>query len=118
MKKIIFTCRIFIMLMTFIGLCGCSKCIRTDTKMVEVKIIDEYYRGAYLIPIRTGKVTTVITNPAVYTITVEYNGVKYTIYGSDTYNKYNDKIGRTANGELQIKYYDDESIKYDIISLE
>lgn len=115
MKKIASVC---VILMIFMSLCGCAKCIRTDTKTVEVKIVDKYHHGTYITPMIAGKINIMVTHPAVYEITVEYNGVEYTISGSDTYSKYKDKIGQTTNAELQIEYYDDESIIYDIISLE
>lgn len=67
------------------ALTGCAKCISTEYENVEVNIVDEYHRGMYVTPIRAGKVTTMVTHPAVYRITVEYNGVEYTISGSDTY---------------------------------
>lgn len=99
-------------------LTGCAKCINTEYENVEVNIVDEYHRGMYVTPISAGKVTTMVTHPAVYKITVEYNGVKYTISGSDTYNKYKDMVGQTTTGTLEIKTYDDGSIRYDITSLE
>lgn len=99
-------------------LTGCAKCINTEYENVEVNIVDEYHSGMYVTPISAGKVTTMVTHPAVYEITVEYNGVKYTISGSDTYNKYKDMVGQTTTGTLEIKTYDDGSIRYDITSLE
>lgn len=97
---------------------GCAKCISTEYENVEVTIIDEYHRGVYMTPMRVGKVTTFVTHPAVWRITVGYNGVEYTIGGSDTYNKYKDKIGQTTIGELKIETYDDGTVKYGIMSLE
>lgn len=69
-------------------------------------------------PIRVGKVTTMQTHPAVYRITVKYNDVEYSISGSDTYEKYKEHIGEYTNGTLEIRTYDDGTIKYDILSLE
>ena len=100
------------------SLVGCAKLINTEYENVEVNIVDEYHRGMYVTPIRAGKVTTMVTHPAVYRITVEYNGVEYTISGSDTYNKYKEKVGQIAIGTLEISTYDDGTVKYDIIALE
>ena len=100
------------------SLAGCAKLINTEYENVEVNIVDEYHRGMYVTPIRAGKVTTMVTHPAVYRITVEYNGVEYTISGSDTYNKYKEKVGKTTIGTLEIRTYDDGTVKYDIIALE
>lgn len=114
MKRII---ALLLCLFITFSLCGCAKCINTETAEVEVKITDEYHRGTYVTPIRAGKVTTFVTNPAIYRITVEYNGNEYTISGRDTYNLYKDKVGETTIGILETKTYDDESVKYNIILL-
>ena len=106
-----------IMIMMF-SLVGCAKCIGTEYENVEVRIVDEYHRSMYITPIIAGKVTTMITHPAVYRITVEYNGVEYIISGSDTYNKYKDKVDQVTIGTLEIRTYDDGTTRYDIISLE
>lgn len=99
------------------SLVGCAKCISTEYENVEVTVVDKYHRGVWLQPMRVGKVTTMITHPAVWYITVEYNDVEYTVSGSDTYNKYKDKIGQTTIGELEIRTYDNGTVKYDIVSL-
>lgn len=113
--------RIFVLLLLVIlifSLGGCAKCISTEYENVEVTIVDKYYKAMWMQPIFTGKTGGMITHPAVYSITVEYNDIEYTINGSDTYNKYKDKIGQTAIGELEIKTYDDGTVEYDIVSLE
>ena len=110
---------VLLLLAVFIfSLVGCAKCISTEYENVEVTIVDSYHRSMYMTPIRAGKVTTMVTYPAVWRITVEYNGVEYTVSGSDTYNKYKDKIGQTTIGELEIKTYDNGTVEYDIVSLE
>ena len=100
------------------SLSGCVKCISTEYKDVEVVVVNEYYRGSYITPTHIGKVTTFVTHPAVYEITVEYNGVEYTIDERGTYDKYKNKIGQTTIGKLEIRSYDDDSVKYNIVSLE
>ena len=110
---------VLLLLTTLIfGLTGCATCINAEYKNVEVTVVDKYHRAMYMTPIRAGKVTTFISHPAVWRITVEYNGTAYTISGKDTYSKYKDKIGQTTIGELEIKTYDDGTIKYGIVSLE
>ena len=99
-------------------LVGCAECISTEYKTVEVVIVDEYHRSAYTQMMFTGKTFVPIVHPAVYRITVEYNGIQYTIDGSDPYNKYKNMVGETAIGALEIKTYDDGTVKYDIVSLE
>lgn len=99
-------------------LCACAKCIDTKTSIVDVTIVDEYYRGMWVQPFFNGKTTTMITHPSIYKITVEYSGVEYVLSGSETYNKYKNRIGEVVKGTLETKTYDDGSIKHDIISLE
>ena len=109
---------LLLLAMFLFGLVGCAKCISTEYENVEVTVVDEYHRGMWIQPIRTGKVTTHVVHPAIWRITVEYNGVEYTVNGNDTYNKYKDKIGQTTIGKLEIKTYDDGTVEYDIVSLE
>lgn len=101
-----------------VSLAGCAKCISVEYEQVEVTVVDKFHRAMWMQPVLAGKVTTFITHPEVWDITVEYKGVEYTIGGSDTYEKYEDKIGQTAIGELEIKTYDDGTVKYDIVSLQ
>lgn len=99
-------------------LASCAKCISTETSTVEVKVIDKYYRGAYVTPVNCGKSIAMITHPAVYKIMVEYEGNAYAFYGIDTYTKYVDKVGDNANAILEAKKYDDGTVKYNITTLE
>ena len=85
---------------------------------VEVVIVDKYYRGEYTILSYNGYGFVPIINPAAYEIIVQYNGAEYTIDGSDTYDKYKDKVGQTIMGKLEIATYDDGTVKYNIVSLE
>lgn len=113
--------RIFTLLLLAIlvfCLVGCAKCINTEYENVEVTVVDEYHRAMWIQPIFNGKTTTMITHPAIYRITVEYNDIEYTISGSDTYNKYKNKVGQIVIGALEIRTYDDGTVKYDIVSLE
>lgn len=64
------------------------------------------------------KTTTLVTHPAEYRITVEYDGIEYVISGRDVYDKYSDKVGEYTNGTLETKTYDNGIIDYDIIELE
>jgi hypothetical protein len=100
------------------GLIGCKKCVDTKYEDVEVVIVGEYYEPMWTQPMLVGKVTTVITHPPVYEITVDYNGVEYTINDSYTYEEYKDKVGQSVIGVLEICSYDDGSVRYDIKSLE
>ena len=116
LKNRIFTLLLLVVLI--FSFVGCEKCVSTEYENVEVTIVDKYHRAMWIQPISTGKTITMITHPPEYRITVEYNGIKYTISGSDTYNKYKDKIGRTTIGTLEIRTYDDGTVKYNVVSLE
>lgn len=87
---------------------GCTKCINTEHKDVEVTVVDKYYKAShtkveYNVPLKMPMTKRV---PAVYNITVEYDGANYTIDGVDTYNKYKDLVGQTAIGTLETCTYD------------
>jgi hypothetical protein len=99
------------------ALTGCAKLVNTEYSDVEVTITDSYYRGMYITPVYNGKSFTYITHPATYRITVRYNNVEFDISGSETYDKYKDKIGETAIGVLKICTYDDGTVKYNITEL-
>lgn len=114
MRRVLSITILFILMFCSIG---CAKIIDTEYEEVEVKIVDEYHRGMWLQPVYTGKVHTFITHPAVHRITVEYNGVEYTVDGEETYYEYRDNIGQTVTGILEISTYDDDSIRYDVIEL-
>lgn len=118
MKKFLIT--LLIMCTILFSLTGCAKCISTETSTVQVKVTDEYHRAAYTTMYYSPATHTILLNshPAVYRITVEYDGVEYYFYDSDTYNKYSDKVGECVNGILQIDKYDNGNVKYDIIDLE
>ena len=107
----------FMLIAVLVTLTGCAKLINTEYKEVDVKITDKYHRAAYATPIRAGKVTSVVTHPAIYRIRVEYNGIEYTLNGSAVYRQYKNKIGQTINGKLKIDTYDDGTIRYNIVEI-
>lgn len=113
MKKVL----IFMLIAVLVMLTGCAKVINTEYKEVDVKITDTYHRAAYVTPIRAGKVTSLVTHPAVHRTYVEYEGVEYTLNGSGIYGKYKNKIGQTVKGKLKIDTYDDGTVRYDIIEI-
>ena len=113
MKKII----IGFLIIATIFLSGCAKLVDTKYEDVEIKIVDSYHRAMYTTPMKVGKVMSIITHPAIYHIMVEYNGIEYTINGSSTYYKYKDKVEQTAIGVLETRFYNDGSVKYNIIEL-
>lgn len=105
------------LLMLSISLVGCDEIIRTETKEVEVAIVDSYYKDSWLQPLWTGKTFTYIRHSAEYQITVEYSGVEYDFDDEDIYKAYKDKIGQTATGILEIIYYDSGHIYQEVVGL-
>jgi hypothetical protein len=96
---------------------ACAKVVSTKEEVVQVKIVDEYHRAAWIQPFRAGKVTSFIHHPAQYVITVEYNGVNYDINDSEAYNLYKSSIGEYTEGLLITTTYDDGTVKYDVTAL-
>jgi hypothetical protein len=111
MKKIISV--IFIIaLITVVLLCftGCAELINTETKEVDAAITDVYYKGAWVQPISTGKSMIMITHPAQYKVTFEYEDVTLTVDNKKLYDFCKDNIGATAKCNLIIEYYDDGTV--------
>ena len=104
----------FLLLLLFTS---CAELIDTKYENVEVVIVDEYYHEGWLQPVFNGKATVLIPYPDVYKITVEYNGIEYTFEDMETYIKYKGKRGHSAIGVLEIRTYDDGTVKYDITEL-
>ena len=113
MKRVL----VFMLIAVLVMLTGCAKIINTEYKEVDVKITDTYHRAAYVTPIHAGKVTSVVTHPAIYRTYIEYEDVEYSLSGSGIYYKYKNKIGQTVKGKLKIGTYDDNTIRYDIIEI-
>lgn len=109
---------ILALVLAMIFVSGCAKCVDTQYSTVEVKIVDEYYKEEYLMPMYDGKKMNWMYLPAVYEITVEYNNANYVISGRDTYDKYSDKIGKCTTGTLETKSYDDGTVEYRITKLD
>lgn len=115
MRKILYLALITLLVFS---LTGCTNLISTETQKVDVLITYEDYSGAWLQPMWTGKMFTYIAHPAQYEITVKYDGIEYTLDNETYYDAYNNRIGDTITGTLEIKTYDDGTVKYDIIALE
>ena len=99
-------------------LVGCAECVETTLEDVEVIIVDVYHRSGYIQPIFIGKTVVTIPHPAVYQVTVEYDGTRYIVDDKTTYEKYHDRIGEFASAKLEIKKYDDGTVERDVVSIE
>ena len=109
MKKLI-----LVSLFLFIlSLTACSEVAHTETKEVDVKIVDVYHQGMSLY--RVGGMT--MYTPSEHEVTVEYNNKTYTFDDQELYEKYKDKIGKTTKALLVIYTYDNGDINEDITEL-
>lgn len=121
-KKIIkiYLCGLTLMFMFAVMLACCAKCVSTETSTVQVKVTNAYHKASYTTMYYSPATKTMLpqTHAAVYKITVEYDGTEYDIRGRDTYYKYSDSIGKSVNGTLETKKYDDGTVKYNIVDLE
>lgn len=101
-------------------LAGCTKPAEvesTEDSTVQVKIVDEYHHGSYITSVYTGKSFMCIPHPAVYRITVEYNGEQYYLTDEESYELYHDKIGETADALFRTTKWDNGNVTYDIVGL-
>ena len=101
-------------------LAGCTKPAEvesTEDSTVQVKVVDEYHHGSYITSVYTGKSFMCIPYPAVYRITVEYNGEQYYLTDEESYELYHDKIGETADALLRTTKWDNGNVTYDIVGL-
>lgn len=98
---------------------GCSKCIETETSIVEVKVIDSYYRPSYVTMHYNAATKTMMpqSHSAIYKITVSYIGESYSFYGKNYYDIFSNKEGEIAKGTLETKKYSNGKITYKMIDL-
>ena len=108
------------MFMLAVMLACCAKCVSTETSTVQVKVTNAYHKASYTTTYYSPATKTIFsqTHAAIYKITVEYDGRKYNIFDSSTYNKYSNRIGEYVNGTLETKKYDDGTVRYNIVDLE
>lgn len=116
MKKLL---SILVIICLAFTLFGCAKCINTEYRDVEVTVVDKHYKAShtkveYNVPLKMPMTKRV---PAVYRITVEYDGANYMIDEVDTYNKYKDLVGQTTIGTLETSTYDNGTTRKRIIKL-
>lgn len=93
--------------------------VSEDKKQVSVEITDKYYKegnSTFMYFAYSHMYIPVKTDPE-YSITCKYNDKEYEITGKETYEKFKDKIGETATGELKIVTYGDGKVRQQIISI-
>lgn len=103
--------------LTCMLLTGFAKCIDTQYSDVTVTITDEYYRPGYNQVMYINKKPTLIWHGPDYRIDVTYDRCTYSVYGTDAWHAYHERIGDTVTGVLETKMYDDDSLKMRITEL-
>lgn len=111
-KKVLLVSIFLFFTVTF--LTSCAKLVSEKYVDVEATITDTYYKPSYIIPMRTGKITTFVTHPAVYRVTIEYEGIEYNISGSNFYNEHKHRVGESVKVVCHKRYYDDGTIRQDM----
>ena len=91
---------------------GYNKVIKEETIKTKVKIIDKDYSESYTSMIFTGKVCVPVHHPAEYNVKYEYKGIENSIDDEDFYNKVNENEEVVVN--LHVKYYEDDTISFNI----
>lgn len=93
-------------------LTGCAKLISTESEVVEAEVIYTYHRGVMILPQTVGKTTMLVTYPARYEVTVQYNDIETTISSQELYEQV--KIGDKVSCNLITKYYDNNLIEKEL----
>lgn len=99
-------------------LAGCKKITNVEQETVSVLVVNKFFSPAWVQPIRAGKITTVISHPARYSIIVEYQGERYNLNTASAYRVYKDKIGQKSEAILKIYTYEDGTKTKEIIEIE
>ena len=110
---------IVVLLLVISLLTGCAKCIDVQTSEVEVTITDVYHHSSYTTMQYSAATKTMMphTHPAVYRVTVTYNGADYYFHGAATYKRCKNKLGEQIPAVLETRLYDDGTERYNIVSI-
>ena len=100
-------------------LAGCTKCIDVQTSEVEVTITDVYHHGSYTTMQYNAAIKVMMPHihPAVYRVTVSYNGADYYFYDSATYERCKNSLGEQIPAVLETRLYNNGTERYNIVSI-
>ena len=107
----------FVIAIVVVCMTGCSKVVNKETYDAPVRIVDTDYDPSYITPMKVGKVTSFITHPADYDVTVEYGGQEYNIDGKEYYDFAKEKIGSSVQATIVKTKYDDGTTKFEVTGL-
>lgn len=96
-----------------------NKCIDKQLTTVDVMIVNEFYepKKTYYHYSRARDRYVSETEWAQCEITVEYDGVWYSLQDENTYKKYHGKVGEIVKATLVTKKFEDGSVKEYIVKL-
>ena len=102
-------------------LVACKKCVSTEHRTVQVKVIKAEYvpeeRVKHITKTNGKRKIRYTHKAATYTVVVEYNNKSYTFRDKTYYVKAENKENTNINGMLEIKRYDDNSSDEYIIDI-
>lgn len=103
-------CLLLLVVVLLLSGCAFPKEVKRETENVVGVVVDTNFTPSRIIPMRCGKITTFITQPARYSVYVEYNGIEEVFNDSFLYDNY--KVGDNIDLILITIYYDNGDIKY------
>ena len=103
-------CLLLLVVALLLSGCAFPKEIKRETENVIGIVVDTNFTPLRIIPMHCGKITTFITQPARYSVYVEYNGIEGVFNDSFLYDNY--KVGDNIDLILITIYYDNGDIEY------
>lgn len=125
MRKILFVnikwglAIIFMVATLLFSLGGCKKVTSTYELRVDAIVEDTYHKKAWaqFQYHASTKRTTTIHHPERNEVSIRYNGRIYTLDNENTYEYCKDKIGQSVPCILEVKEYNDGSLKQEIVAV-
>ena len=125
MRKILFVnikwglAIIFMVATLLFSLGGCKKVTSTYELRVDAIVEDTYHKNAWTqfhYSASTKSMTT-IHHPERNEVSIRYNGEVFTLDNKNTYEYCKDKIGQSVPCILEVKEYNDGSLKQEIVAV-
>ena len=125
MRKILFVnikwglAIIFMVATLLFSLGGCKKVTSTYELRVNAIVEDTYHKKAWTqfqYHVSTKSMTT-IRHPERNQVSIRYNGEVFTLDNKNTYEYCKDKIGQSVPCILEVKEYNDGSLKQEIVAV-
>ena len=111
---------IIMMIVTLLfSLAGCKKVTNTYELRADAIIEDTYHKNAWtqFHYFASTKSMTTIHHPERNEVSIRYNGRIYTLDNENTYEYCKDKIGQSVPCILEVKEYNDGSLKQEIVAV-